>query len=120
VDGMDRNQSEQTRVKTLEKLKHLWHACLYFQESKMPQERLSMRKIREIMRLYYEKELLQRAVAQACRVSHSTVKEYVSRAPAARLSRPLLEELSEEELYRRLYPEKEKPASTGKTLPDWQ
>jgi len=32
----------------------------------------------------------------------------------------LLEELSEEELYRRLYPEKEKPASTGKTLPDWQ
>lgn len=86
----------------------------------MAQERLSMRKIREIMRLYYEKQLSQRAIAQVCRVSHSTVKEYVSRAAAAGLSWPLPEELSEAQLYRRLYPEKRKPAAAGKAPPDWQ
>lgn len=86
----------------------------------MAQERLSMRKIREIMRLYYEKQLSQRTIAQVCRVSHSTVKEYVSRASAVGLSWPLPEELSEEQLYGRLYPEKEKPVAAGKTLPDWQ
>ena len=86
----------------------------------MAQERLSMRKIREIMRLHYEKELSQRAVAQACRVSHSTVKEYVTRAAAAGLKWPLPEDLSEDELYRRLYPEKSKPVSVEKSAPDWQ
>lgn len=86
----------------------------------MAQERLTMRKIREIMRLYYEKELSQRAVAQVCRVSHSTVKAYLERAEAAGLSWPLPEELSEDALYQRLYPEKPKVVSPEKVMPDWQ
>jgi DNA-binding transcriptional regulator LsrR (DeoR family) len=46
----------------------------------MAQERLTMRKVREILRLYYDRKLSQRAVARSCRVSHSTMKEYVERA----------------------------------------
>jgi DNA-binding transcriptional regulator LsrR (DeoR family) len=52
----------------------------------MSQERLSMRKIEEILRLKYEAGLTHRAIAQSCSVSPSTVSEYVTHAKAAGLS----------------------------------
>jgi len=85
----------------------------------MSQERLTMRKIREIMRLYHNCKLSKRAVARSCRVSHSTVQEYVERGEAAGLSWPLPEGMSEEQLYQRLYPEKQRKEEEGKPLPDW-
>lgn len=45
--------------------------------------------------------------ARACRVSNSTIGEYVERAKQAGLNWPLPEELGEEELYWRLFGEKE-------------
>lgn len=86
----------------------------------MAQERLSLRKIREVLRLKHEVGLSNRAIARACRVSNSTVGEYVKRAEQAGLSWPLLEELGEEELYRKLFPEGETPKIAERPKPDWE
>ena len=69
----------------------------------MAQERLTMRKIREILRLKHEAGLSNRAIAGACKISNSTVGEYIHRAKAAGLSWPL-PEIEEGELYRKLFP----------------
>jgi hypothetical protein len=73
-------------------------------EVDMAQERLTMRKIREILRLKYEAGLSNRAIAGACKVSNSTVGEYLRRAKAAGVSWPM-PEMEEEELYRELFPD---------------
>jgi transposase len=86
----------------------------------MTQEKLSLRKIREVLRLKHEIGLSNRAIARACRVSNSTVGEYVVRARRAGLVWPLVEERSEEELYKQLFPEVEKPGMVERPLPDWE
>jgi transposase len=84
----------------------------------MPQERLTVRKIKEIMRLKYEARLSNRVIAGACKVSNSTVGEYLKRAEAAGVSWPL-GEIGEEELYQKLFPEK--AVSERKyPVPDWK
>ena len=60
----------------------------------MPQERLTLRKIKEILRLKWEMGLSNRTIARSCRTSHSTVGEYVNRAETAGLKWPLPEILS--------------------------
>lgn len=86
----------------------------------MAQERLTVRKIRELLRLKYESDLSNRAIAGACNVSNSTVGEYLRRAEAAGISWPL-GELSEEELYEKLFGEPV-PISEiqSKPMPDWE
>ena len=54
----------------------------------MTQERLSLRKIREVLRLKHEVGLSNRAIARACCVSNSTVGDYLERAQAAELAWP--------------------------------
>ena len=84
----------------------------------MPAERLSMRKIREVLRLYWGGQLSARAVAQSCGMGRTTVREYVQRAEAAGLSWPLPEGLSDAELEARLFPPA--PSVEGpRVLPDW-
>ena len=82
----------------------------------MPQERLTLRKIREILRLKHEVGLSNRAIARACKLSNSTVGEYLRRAREAGVSWPLLEEQGEEALYRKLFPEAKGEAETARTL----
>ena len=43
----------------------------------MGAKRLLMRKLREILRLKYERRMSHRAIAQACTVGVGTVSEYV-------------------------------------------
>jgi DNA-directed RNA polymerase specialized sigma24 family protein len=50
----------------------------------MPGERLSMRKIREVLRLRLGQGLPQRAVAQSLRLSQGAVHGYVERARRSR------------------------------------
>lgn len=86
----------------------------------MSQERLTVRKIREIIRLKYEAGLSNRAIAGACNVSNSTVGEYLRRAEAAGIRWPL-GELSEDELYKKLFGETVPISKTrSKPLPDWE
>jgi hypothetical protein len=55
----------------------------------VPTRRLSVRKIKAVLRLRFE--LGQRAIARACSISQSTVHEYLKRAEAAKIPWPLPE-----------------------------
>ena len=85
----------------------------------MPQERLTMRKIKEILRLKHEADLSNRAIAGACKISNSTVGEYLRRAETAGVSWPL-GELSEDELYQKLFREQTPLPEKARPLPDWE
>lgn len=62
----------------------------------MAAERLSMRKIREILRLRFEKQLGFAAISRSCAISPATAYDYVFRAKAAKLSWPLTAELDDD------------------------
>lgn len=83
----------------------------------MSKERLSMRKIKEVLRLRYEKGLSHRAIAQSCGIGCTTAREYVIRAEAAGLSWPLPAEVDEATLEHLLFP----PGSPegARPVPDW-
>jgi transposase len=80
-----------------------------------------MRKIAEVLRLKWACGLTNREIARSCSISHSTVSEYVKRAEAAGIKWPIPEALTEDELYRLLFPEKAKAVELAvKPLPDWE
>ena len=60
--------------------------CLETKEGQMPRERLSMRTIREMLRLRWEAGLSQREIAVSCRLGRSTVRDYLLRASATPLT----------------------------------
>jgi DNA-binding MarR family transcriptional regulator len=64
----------------------------------MPQEGLSMRKIREVLRLRYDLGLLQHEIARSCSISQPTVNRYLQRASAAGLSWPLPDDCDDRRL----------------------
>src|SRR3990170_6813816 len=66
-------------------------------------ERLTMRKIREVLRLKWEVGLSNRQIATSCRVTHGTVAAYLRRADEAGLSWPLEADLTDGELEGRLF-----------------
>lgn len=70
----------------------------------MPKEGLSMRSIREILRLKHETDLSGRGIARSCNVSPSVVGEYLRRFQVSGLAWPLPLEVTDEELDRRLFP----------------
>ena len=70
----------------------------------MASKRLKMKKIREILRLKQVKGLSHRKIARAQQVSIGTVSEYLAKAKDVGLSWPLVSEMDEEELERRLFP----------------
>lgn len=82
----------------------------------MAHKRLSMRKIREILRLYHELRLGKKPISRACSVSPSTVVEYVRKAEAAGLTWPLPEHLDDAAIEALLFPS-ETPKLTNRPLP---
>ena len=64
----------------------------------MADTRLSMRKIKEVLRLTHDGHLNTRQVALSLNISRSTVKDYQARAQRAGLGWPLPETLTEEAL----------------------
>jgi len=86
----------------------------------MARKRLTVKKIKEVLRLKYEAGLSNREIARACRISNSTVGDYLKRAEAAGIRWPLAE-IEEGELANRLFPEivAQKPASRY-PMPDWE
>ena len=85
----------------------------------MPQERLTVRKIKEVFRLKHEAGLSNRAIAGACKISNSTVGEYLRRAEAAGVGWPL-GELSDDEIYQKLFGAQAPLPEKAKPLPDWE
>ena len=85
----------------------------------MAQERLTMRKIQEVLRLKWECGLSNRAIARSCSISHSTVGEYLRRAQEAGLSWPLPADLDEDGLFEFLFPKSPDSSSRVIPCPDW-
>ena len=84
----------------------------------MANKGLSMRKIREVLRLYHTAGLSSRAIARSLRASPATVGKYIRGAEEAGLSWPLPESLDDVALHRRLFPAPV-PSATQRPLPDW-
>ena len=85
----------------------------------MPGERLSMRKIRDVLRLRFAQGLSQRAIGQSLRLSVGAVNAYLSRARMAGLGWPLPVGLDDAQLERLLYPPPPAVASEQRPMPDW-
>ena len=85
----------------------------------MPGERLSMRKIREVLRLRLGHGLSQRAVAQSLRLSQGAVHGYMARARRAGLGWPLPDGLDDAQLETLLYPPPSAVAAEQRPVPDW-
>jgi len=79
----------------------------------MTQQRLTMRKIKEILRLKYDVGLSLRAVAQSLNIGYGTVANYVDRAEQAGLSWPLPAGIDERMLGRMLFPSKQTRGHSG-------
>jgi transposase len=63
-----------------------------------------MRKIKEILRLHYEKGLSAREIARSLDIGRGTIKNYLDRIQEAGLSWPLAPEIDEATLEHRLFP----------------
>ena len=89
----------------------------------MPAQRLTMRRVRELLRLHYGAGASARAIARELGVSRSTVKEYLARAAAAELTWPLPAELSdavlEEQLFAAGAQAGDTPAGRARLGPRW-
>ena len=75
----------------------------------MPAERLSMRKLRDALRLHFELGLSSRGIAKSCQASASTVGGYLLRAKVAGLIWPLPPEMDDEALEWLLFPAERHP-----------
>ena len=76
----------------------------------MSAERLSMRMLREVLRLFLAAGVSQRAIARSLSVSTSTVNGYIGRARVAGLTWPLSPELDDDAaLTRLLFPDERRP-----------
>ncbi|MGY3611745.1 sigma factor-like helix-turn-helix DNA-binding protein, partial [Bradyrhizobium sp. Lot11] len=86
----------------------------------MPTQRLSMRRIKEVVRLKHVQGLPERAIARTLGISNGAVHSYLRRAGAAGLNWPLPAGMTDEDLELLLFPAP-KPASQSpqRPIPDW-
>ena len=86
----------------------------------MPTQRLSMRRIREVLRLRHVQGLTERVIARTLGVSNGVVHGYLRRARLAGLSWPLPEGMDDEGLELLLFPApKAASQSPRRPVPDW-
>jgi transposase len=85
----------------------------------MPAKRLSMRQVKEVLRLKWTCGLSDRQIAQSLRISRPTVTQYVRRLKAAGLSWPLPENLDDAALEKRLFANANPTPAANRPLPDW-
>lgn len=81
--------------------------------------RLSMRNVREILRLFFDCELSVNKVSECCGMARSTVTDYIRKAKAAGLSWPLPSELDDATLEKMLFPSAVPNLVRMHPQPDW-
>lgn len=86
----------------------------------MPKEKVSMRKVKEVLRLKWDCQKSHRQIAQSCSIAPSTVSDYLTRAKAAGLSWPLPADLDEETLDVLLFAPKGGRSSEERPAPSWE
>ncbi len=85
----------------------------------MPATRLSMRKIKEVLRLKWGHGLSKRQIAKSCGISRPAVDEYLFRAKNAGLTWPLPDELDDARLEHLLFPSTPDLVAKDRQIPDW-
>ena len=86
----------------------------------MPTERLSMRRIRQVLKLHFGAGASARVIARELGVGHSTVQDYLTRAAAAGIAGRCRAELTDEALEQLLFPDAELQAGARRHRePDW-
>jgi transposase len=78
-----------------------------------------MRKIRELLRLRWERQLPQRVIASSLGLSQGSVSEYLNRARRAGLTWPLPDGLGDAPLEALLFPPPPDIPSDQRLVPDW-
>jgi hypothetical protein len=140
-DAVTKQQQEIARLLVIEELSHRFclaaqpgdvdpqcaesttaarSAIAPLQRIEMPTERLSMRHIREVLRLHHSVGMSQRAVARSLNLAQGTVSKYLNRTRRAGLTWPLPQELDDDvRLEERLYPPPSDLPSDERPQPDW-
>src|SRR3954463_12313088 len=85
----------------------------------MPAERVSMRKIREVLRLTHALGMSRRLVGEATGIGKTAVGEYVRGAASRVLRCPIPDTIDDADLERRLFPPRDAGSSAARTDPDW-
>lgn len=85
----------------------------------MPTGRLSMRRIRDVLRLRLGQKLSERQISASLGLGKGTVGSYLSRARAAGLSWPLPDGLSDDDLELLLFPAPPAVSDPERPVPDW-
>ena len=70
----------------------------------MPQEGLSMRKVKEVLRLRFDLGRRHDKIVRSCSIGQSTVHRYIERATNAGLNWPLPEDYDDQRLDALLFP----------------
>lgn len=83
----------------------------------MVARRLSMRKIKEVLRLKWEFGSSNNQIAKSCNIARSTVREYLIRAQSAGLSWPLAPDLDDSVLENLLFPIRPVIPSSQRQMP---
>ena len=86
----------------------------------MAGRRLSMRKIKEVLRLKWQNACSKKQIATSCNISRSTVREYLRRAQDAGLTWPLSPELDDKVLENLLFPVKEAGNCLERQMPSME
>ncbi len=86
----------------------------------MANRRLSMRKIKEVLRLKWGNDLGIRQIARSCSISHSTVRDYLLRAELTGLSWPLDPKQDDAAIENLLFPLIKKQRSDRGRMPNME
>ena len=85
----------------------------------MPAERLSMRKVREVLRLKYACGASERVIARSVGIGRTAIGEYIRRAAVIGITWPVPEELDDAALERKLFAPAGYNPPRSKPLPEW-
>jgi transposase len=85
----------------------------------MPRRRLSVRTIREVLRLRWQSVLSEREIGASCHISATAVRSYLQRAKDAGLSWPLPEDLNDTQLEQRLFPPPSRAGGGDRPAINW-
>ena len=85
----------------------------------MPTKRLSMRKLREVLRLRLSAQLSMRQIRDSLRISLGVIQKIIRKADELKLDWPAVDKLDDQQLARAIYPDSDVRTSGSFELPDW-
>ncbi|GBE08907.1 hypothetical protein BMS3Abin11_02032 [bacterium BMS3Abin11] len=85
----------------------------------MPTKRISMRQLREVLRLRLHAGLSMRQIKDSLRISLGVIQKITSKALAQDLSWAAIEKLNDQQLAELFYPASDTRATGDFELPDW-